>query len=245
MDIYIKVIKTPGLIDLHGPMANTVGYTIFCKTKKELLYCKEKNGPESIYQYLHCRLRRITRKRDMDAMKYIQGNLAARYITGDSQQSLRNYKNLLKEIHKYDLRDPHIILSALYNIMFDLYMEKNKLGKAYSSIEASVWCIRGCSASTWTAWVYYTRGDMQDKLIQLRPKYKKACRGRALDCFLTAREHFLLQQYGHEGRCIFPPVGGMKSKLCVYFLPEIALKLTRLNQHIPLVDHVTLYMQDL
>ena len=43
---------------------------------------------------------------------------------------------------------------------------------------------------------------------------------------------------------IFPPVGGMKSKLCVYFLPEIALKLTRLNKHITLVDHATLYMQD-
>ena len=44
---------------------------------------------------------------------------------------------------------------------------------------------------------------------------------------------------------IFPPVGGMKLKLCVYFLPEIAWKIKRLNQHITLEDHVTLYMRDL
>lgn len=103
-----RMFKTTIPLPLMGALANTTRVNIYWKINKELEMYNNVDKNAHIFSYLMTKFN-LSRQDDRAVMTLIQGYNAAYYITNNLQQSVRHCKELVPQIYKYNLKNPHIV----------------------------------------------------------------------------------------------------------------------------------------
>lgn len=199
----VSVCRTPDWINIQGPLAFSTEFIIFEKIYEELECYQNKHPSNNLLMYVKAKLE-MSNRDDMAVISHIQGIAASRDITGDIQQALTQCKQIIYTLHTYHLKNPGIIASQVYWLMYDYYMYKRKPGKAYSALQAAVGCTQHHAPSLWTARVCDLQGIMYDRLAQIRPGHRKKYQDMALRCYTKAREHCLFLPGQDEINSYYP-----------------------------------------